>query len=337
MSDFPSQQARQDLITQTWVVCAPTRGHRPHDIDEANDRDPTDRTPVEGCPFCPGHEAMLPGVIWELDATNGSPWQTRVVPNKYPAMTPEASSEEQQCGLYHLRGGHGHQEVIIDTPYHYRSMAHMAVNDVDAVLQTYLARYRHYREADGDLIPHIFRNHGTDAGASLPHPHSQLIATPLPPPHIEQEEAQARALHAETGRCPYCEMVEEELRAEARLVFVNDDFVVFVPYAARAPFTQWILPRAHEPELGRLDGAQRRALADALHEATRRLHQALGDPDYNFFFRTALQYASEAPHLHWSLRIRPRTTVDAGFELSTGLRINPSLPERDAEVLRSIA
>lgn len=335
MPDTLTQEARQDRITQEWVLCAPTRGNRPHDIDDTDDPDPTDHTPVEGCPFCPGHEEMLPRVIWELGSSNGVPWRTRVVPNKYPAMTPDASADEQTCGLYKMRGGRGHQEVIIDTPYHYRSMAHMSVHDVDAMLQTYLTRYRHVRESDGTLIPYVFRNHGTDAGASLPHPHSQLIAAPLPPPRIEQEETQARALYAETGRCPYCSLLEEELSAEARLVFTNDDFAVFVPYAAPVPFTQWILPRTHEPEMGRLDATQRCALAEALHEAVGRMHRALGDPDYNFFFRTALEYRSNAEHLHWSVRIRPRTTVNAGFELGTGLNINPSLPERDAEVLRS--
>lgn len=335
MPNSPLQEARQDRITNEWVLCAPTRGDRPHDIDDVETPSPSDDTPVEGCPFCPGHEAMLPRVIEERPASNGAPWQTRVVPNKYPAMTPDAPDDTQLCGLYRMRGGRGHQEVIIDTPFHYRSLAHMAVDEVDAVLHTYLARYRHYRTSDADVIPHVFRNHGAEAGASLPHPHSQLIATPLPPPRMQREEAQAKALYDEHGRCPYCEMLEEEQSAGARLVFTNDDFVVFVPYAATVPFTQWIVPRAHEPELGRTDAAERRALAEALHEAVGRLHRALGDPDYNFFFRTALEYASDAPHLHWSLRIRPRTTVDAGFELGTGLNINPSLPERDAEVLRS--
>ena len=335
MPDSLPQEARQDRITNEWVLCAPTRGDRPHEIDDVDAPDPTDRTPVDGCPFCPGHEEMLPRVIAERSASNGAPWHTRVVPNKYPAMTPDAPDEAQTCGLYRMRGGRGHQEVIIDTPYHYRSMAHMDVRDVDAVLQAYLARYQHYRTSDASVIPHVFRNHGAEAGASLSHPHSQLIATPLPPPHMQREEAQAKALYDEQGRCPYCELLEDELNAEARLVYTNDAFVVFVPYAATVPFTQWIMPRTHEPEMGRTDTSQRQALAEALHDAVGRLHRALGDPDYNFFFRTALEYASHAPHLHWSLRIRPRTTVDAGFELGTGLNINPSLPERDAEVLRA--
>jgi UDPglucose--hexose-1-phosphate uridylyltransferase len=210
----------------------------------------------------------------------------------------------------------------------------MPVAQVDAVLRTYLARYHALRQSGDGLLPFIFHNHGADAGASLPHPHSQIIAPSLPPPHIQHEEAQAQACHEATGACPYCEMIREELDAEARLVWTNADFVVFVPYAAPAPYTMWILPRAHQPEMGRLEADARRSLAEALREALRRLHRALGDPAYNFFFRTALAYGSDAPYLHWSLRIVPRTTVQAGFELGTGMTINPSLPERDAAVLR---
>ena len=129
-------------------------------------------------------------------------------------------------------------------------------------------------------------------------------------------------------------MIEEELDAEARLVWTGDAFVVFVPFAAENPCEMWILPRAHEPEVGRLDDEDRSELARALRDVLGRLRACLDNPDYNFFVRTALDYNSDHPHLHWSLRIRPRTTVQAGYELGTGQRINPSIPERDAAVLR---
>ena len=281
---------------------------------------------------------MLPEVLWELNGSNGTvPWKTRAVPNKYPALTPKHDAAEQACGLYRSRGGYGRQEVIIDTPYHYRSLALLPVDQVDAVVHTYLARYHALRQQENRLIPLIFRNHGADAGASLPHPHSQIIAPALPPPALQMEEHHAQRRYEETGTCPYCEMLADELDAEARVVWENDAFVVFVPYAAPVPYTMWILPRAHQPDMGELDASQRRSFSEALHQALYRLHCALGDPDYNFFFRTALTYKSDAPHLHWSLRIRPRTTVQAGFELGSGMQINPSLPERDAAVLREVS
>jgi len=337
MAPDHSPEVRQDRITKQWVACAPTRSSRPHKTGPPRpEHDPEDDTPVEGCPFCPGHEDKLPTVLWQLDAPDNRPWQTRVVPNKYPALTP-GDRDQETCGLYQTRTSYGRQEVVIDTPYHHQGLAHVPVAQVEAVLETYLARYHTLRQAGPPLYPFVFRNHGAGAGASIAHPHSQIIATDFPPPRIEREEAAAQNRFEETGHCPYCEMIDDELQAEARLVWTNEDFVLFVPFAARVPYEMWILPRDHEPEFGRLTDAQRDALAPALHEAVSRLHDRLDNPDYNFFVRTALDYESDAPHLHWSLRIEPRTTVEAGFERSTGVRVNPSIPERDAAVLRGDA
>lgn len=330
-----SPETRQDRITKQWVACAPARSTRPQKTSSPTpDHDPTDDTAVEGCPFCPGHEEKLPQVLWQLDASGDRPWQTRVVPNKFPALTLKDQPEHQTCGLYETRRSYGQQEVVIDTPHHHQELAQMSVSQVDAVLQTYLLRYNTLRQADPPLIPFIFRNHGARAGASIAHPHSQIIATHFAPPRIEREEAAAHERFVEEGECPYCEMIMDERAAESRMVYANEAFVLFVPFAARVPYEMWILPRTHEPEFGRLTESDRAALAPVLHEAVSRLYDRLDAPAYNFYVRTALEYESDAPYLHWSLRIEPRTTVQAGFERSTGMQVNPSIPERDAAVLR---
>jgi len=336
MNSSYTPETRQDRITQQWVACAPDRSSRPHKTGaRSSDAPPPDDTPVEGCPFCPGHEDQLPSVLWELPADDDRPWRTRAVPNKFSALSPHPPAAEEGPALYRTRPSRGRQEVIIDTPHHHQGLARMPVPQVDALLETYLVRYRSLREAG--LYPFVFRNHGAKAGASIPHPHSQIIGTDVPPPRIQREETAARARYEETDRCPYCEMIDTELDAEARLVRVTDPFVAFVPFAARVPYELWILPRRHEPEVGRLDAEERTALAQVLSTVVRQLRTCLDDPDYNFFLRTALAHGSNAPHLHWSLRLQPRTTVEAGFELSTGMRINPSIPERDAAVLRGDA
>ena len=329
-------ETRKDRITKQWVAFAPTRSERPHrTTTNASSDAPDAEAPVEGCPFCPGHEEMLPSVLWELDDASGRPWCTRAVPNKFPALTPGASPPAPPASpLYCSQQSRGQQEVIIDTPAHHRTPAHFSPDEMDGLLQTYLARYRAVREGGDDLLPILFRNHGAAAGASIDHPHSQLMALPFSPPRIQREEAAAKARYGELGRCPYCAMIDTELETEARLVRVTDAFVVFVPYAAREPYEMWIFPRRHEPEVGRMTEAERQALAPVLQDALWRLHTCLDDPDYNYFFRTALTYNSDAPHLHWSLRIRPRRSVEAGFEQCTDVRVNPSIPERDAGVLR---
>jgi len=335
MASSYDPETRRDRITNQWVAFAPSRSGRPkHTTPDAVPPAPDENLPVEGCPFCPGHEDMLPSVLWELDHDGPLPWTTRVVPNKYAALDPARTSFDQTCGLYRSRASRGRQEVIIDTPRHHQPLAQMPVAHVDAVLHTYLERYRTIRREDDNLIPFLFRNHGASAGASIAHPHSQLIAPDFRPPQIEREERAARARYDELGHCPYCAMIEDELAAEARLVWTSEAFVAFVPFAAEVPYETWLLPREHEPEFGRLGDEDRKELAEGLHGVLGRLRTCLDDPDYNFFVRTALDYESDHPHLHWSLRLQPRTTVQAGYELGTGQRINPSIPERDAAALR---
>lgn len=334
MAPSYSPETRQDRITKQWVAFAPSRSDRPQQTNHPRPADVQNDRPVEECPFCPGNEEMLPSVHWELEDTRTWPWRTRAVPNKFSAFARDRERDCSISSLFRSRASRGHQEVIIDTPRHHQSLAQMPVDQVDAVLQTYVDRYRTVRTEMNALIPFLFRNHGAGAGASIDHPHSQLVATDVSPPAIKAEERAAKNRYDETGRCPYCHMIEHELETEDRLVWRSDTFIVFVPYAAQMPFEMWILPRRHEPEFGRLSDTNRQTLATALQTVLARLRTQLNNPDYNLFVRTALEYESSAPHLHWSLRIRPRTSVQAGFEQSTGIQINPSIPERDAAVLR---
>ncbi|PSQ95428.1 MAG: galactose-1-phosphate uridylyltransferase [Bacteroidetes bacterium SW_9_63_38] len=335
MTDYPSE-LRRDVLTNTWVACAPIRNGRPIKTSaETSPSAPSPETPADGCPFCPGHEDEVPDILWELDADDNRPWATRSVPNKYPALESHVASETSDGGLYQTRSSRGHQEVLIDTPDHNQDLAQMPVEQVEAVLHTYRARYRALRRTAPDLYPFVFRNHGSRAGASIAHPHSQIIALDVPPPRIEEEETAARERYEDTGQCPYCEMIAEELQAEIRLVATNDAFVMFVPFAAQMPYELWILPRRHDPEFGHMTSDERSALAPLLHTAARRYCVHLDDPAFNLYVRTALQHAPDAPHLHWHLRLRPRTSRRAGFELSTGVQVNPSLPERDAKHLRT--
>lgn len=336
MSSSSSPDLRRNVLTNTWVACAPSRGDRPIQTLQTDPAPaPSDAKTVEGCPFCPGHEDQLPDVLWQLAADDDRPWRTRSVPNKFAALSPTVPSGDTQNGLYHTRHNHGRQEVIIDTPHHNQPLAHMPVEQVTALLHTYRERYRTLRAATPGLYPFVFRNHGGRAGASMSHPHSQVIALDVVPPRIEREEAAAHARYQETGQCPYCEMIEREVAAQDRLVWTSEDFVIFVPYAAQMPAEMWVLPRTHEPEFGRITNKQCTALAPGLQSAVRSLDRYLNDPPFNLFVRTALTHNADAPYLHWSLRLQPRTSVQAGFELGTGVHINPSSPEHDAAQLRT--
>ena len=282
---------------------------------------------------------MLPSVLLETEnpersSPDGAPWQTRVVPNKYPALTPNADAPPEAAPFHQTAPAQGRQEVLIETPQHDRPLANLSVDAVGTVVDTYLQRYHALRQEDERLVPLIFRNHGRTAGASLHHPHSQIIAPALPPPDVAFEEEQALRHYQATGTCLLCALRDREVQEKTRLVLENDHVTCFVPYAAEVSCAVWIVPRRHCADFGDLAGDERPAFAAALREVLGRLRHRFGDPAYNFYIRSSLAYGSVAPHLHWHLRLLPRLAQPAGFELGAGMSINPSLPEEDAALLR---
>jgi UDPglucose--hexose-1-phosphate uridylyltransferase len=210
----------------------------------------------------------------------------------------------------------------------------MKTEEVARVIETYHRRYVDILKHDQSMMVVIFRNHGPRAGTSLIHPHSQLIAVGWVPSYIRWREDSAERYYDKWGRCVCCDIVEFELQDRSRHVYENQSFVAFVPYAAEVPFEVWIVPRRHQADFGDISDVEKQDLALALHHVLRSLYDRLHDPDYNYIINTAARHKSGEPHLHWHVQIRPRLTTRAGFEIGSGIGINPSIPEQDAEFLR---
>jgi UDPglucose--hexose-1-phosphate uridylyltransferase len=186
-----------------------------------------------------------------------------------------------------------------------------------------------------NMMTLIFRNHGAQAGTSLIHPHSQILVTGMVPNYIRWREDEAQRYFDEWGRCVYCDILEQELSDGRRTVVEHGKFVAFVPFAAEVPYEIWIVPREHRADFGSISDAEKSDLSVILREILSRLHTKLNDPAYNFIVNTAARFKSNEPQLHWYLQVRPRLTTPAGFEIGSGICINPSLPEEDAKVLRA--
>lgn len=339
-------QLRQNTITGEWVIIAPNRGTRPGDT-QRKENDSVRSNPASlaarhdaGCPFCPGSEAHIPPIILELNSTE-RPWQTRVITNKYPAVRARNAAPIGDGGIHEGIpldvGGtpiYGHHEVIIESPRHDVDLADLSIASIGTVLETYHRRYHEIRSSDASMLPILFRNRGARAGASLHHPHSQLIAVPIAPARLRHEDESAARFYAAQGRCPYCHQIDEETKAASRLVCRNDHFVAYVPYAATGPFEVIVAPRRHCPDFGDVTADERRSLAALLRTVLRSLQSALGRPDYNYVIRSSVEYGASDPHLHWYLRIVPKLMQPGGFEVATGIPINPSSPEDDAALLR---
>ena len=328
-------ELRQDGTNGAWVVIAPERGRRPrprnHGDAAAGPAPPFDAS----CPFCPGNERLLPGIIEEVASGNPLGWRLRVVPNKYPALRPEA-------GLAPLVGrtgvavpGHGHHEVIIETPRHDADLATVPDSDLSAVVRCYRRRFVELSARPGIKSVVVFRNRGAGGGASLAHPHSQVIATGMVSPRLFAATAWARSRGAGLDRCAVCEVLERELDDGRRIVEATDRFVVIVPFAAASPFEQWIVPRRHQASFAQIDEGELAAFDHLLQRALRRLGRALNDPAYNYAIELGVASDTLSPFVHWRLRIVPDLVTPGGFELGTGLPINPALPEDNASLLRA--
>lgn len=325
-------ELRKDYVTDTWVVFAPARAQRPVEIQGTTR--PTD-SPGE-CPFCPGHEHMTPPEIlaYRSDEADGSAWRVRCIPNMFPALTPDGEVRERVEALFHSVEGVGAHEVIIETPDHSRAFSSLSKRQIQEVLEAYRTRAEELARDPRLKYVLIFKNHGAEAGASLNHPHSQLIATPIVPRRIQDELRGSEAFYEETGACIYDGILRDELEAAERIVFADDAFVAFCPYASRYPFELWILPRRHRPRFEDITTRERRSLAGHLKGALRRLDTLVGDPSFNWYIHTAPNDGEDHASYHWHLEITPRLSKTAGFERGSGFYINSVPPEDAARLLR---
>lgn len=326
-------EIRQDITTGEWIVFAPSRRQRPQDFLEQETVEMTHPEHDEECPFCPGNEEMLPQITLEMAGGERGPWQTRVVPNKFPALAPEGNTERERRGIYLTMPGYGHHEVIVESPRHNQTIMDTTVAEMEMVVETYHRRYVQLMNEHANMMAILFRNHGPRSGASLSHPHSQLVVTGVVPRHVRQREDEAERYYDRWGRCVVCDVLDFELEDGRRLIAENDSFAAFVPFAAEVPFEVWIVPRTHRADFGHIDDEEKADFAAALHHILTLLYERLDDPDYNYVINTAAQYRGGEPQLHWYLRIRTRLVTRAGFEIGSGMTVNPSLPESDADFL----
>jgi len=325
-------ELRQDPSTRDWVVIAPERGLRPHTVAEPH-VGPA-RMTEPGCPFCPGHEAETPPEVWRLPPERTEPWRVRVVPNRFPMLAPDGNARRQVSPDGFVRmPGIGHHEVIVESPDHSADLARADNASVLAVLEAYRARYRALR-ADGAGVILIFRNHGARAGTSISHPHSQIVSAPVVPIQVRHRFDVAMQHYDDLGTSLYVDLLERELHDGRRVVLETPEFVAFQPFAAVAPFETWIMPRLAQPAFGDARDSALENLAPTFRRVLAGLADVLGDPDYNAIIQSAPPGDESREYFVWHLRIIPRLATPAGFELGTGMAINPTLPEETADQLR---
>ncbi|MBN2543765.1 DUF4931 domain-containing protein [bacterium] len=337
---------RHDPVQKRWVIIAIERGKRPDDFKEKNNDIPH----VEFCPFCEGNEDKTPNEIFAIrekgTKANEPGWKIRVIPNKFPALTSSGDLNREGLGIYDVMNGVGAHEVIVETTQHDLHMGDMPLDHLFQITKIYRDRILSLMENEILRYVLIFKNHGKTAGASLEHPHTQIIATPITPLTIAQELTSSREHYLAKERCLFCDILTQELHVPERIVIQTPRFVVLAPYASRFPFECWLLPRFHSHDFTRMEDDELREFATVLKEVLYRLKVCLGDPPYNFMLHTAPNphprpgkpdYWSTLEYdYHWHIEIIPRVTRVAGFEWGTGFYINPTPPEIACKYLKQV-
>jgi len=309
-------ELRLDPTTREWVVIATERARRPHDFAALGER-PHVPSFSQSCPFCPGNE----------DQTT-TEREVRVVDNKYPAVLREGGvNRRQEHPLALSVDGVGAHEVVIETPLHNRYFGLMDDGEAWTVVRAYRDRLVELSALPAVRQVIIFKNHGSSAGTSLEHPHSQIVATPVVPWHRRHEYEVAIRYFDTYGRNLYQDLVQFELQQGVRVVRETPLFVEIHPYASRRPFETWIVPRHPRSTMAALSDEELHEFSRVMRDALRRIHIGLNNPDYNHVVYTAPAGDECEPYYSWHLRIYPRLTAVAGFEIGSGIHINTSLPE----------
>ncbi|MBI3975483.1 MAG: galactose-1-phosphate uridylyltransferase, partial [Armatimonadetes bacterium] len=299
-------ELRKDPITRRWVIIATERAARPTDFITTVD---DDRSDPARCPFCEGREAQTPPELFAVrrdgSAANGPGWRVRVVSNKYPALRIEGDTTRTKVGIFTRMDGVGAHEVILETPDHDTHLALMSQEEIADVIRAYYHRYEDLDRDERFEYLLLFRNHGRVAGASLSHPHSQLIALPMVPKRISEEMESAERYFVKEGSCIYCDLIAQERASGERIVYENERFLAVAPYAARFPFETWILPKAHLASFGGIGPEDVAPMANALKTVLLKLALCVQNPPYNLIVHTAPYAYPRSPAYHWHREIMP--------------------------------
>ncbi|RZD15107.1 MAG: DUF4931 domain-containing protein [Candidatus Acidulodesulfobacterium ferriphilum] len=354
-------ELRQDPTTREWVIIATERRRRPHEFDtfppSKKEINANSLEYSEDCPFCSGNEYLSPNEVKSYRTPGTNPnskgWWVRVIPNKFAALSlsPEVSLLSRgdakvfntdftgyffpkATEIFRTKPGIGAHEVVIDTPKHNEMIPFFSDKQVQELFLMYRDRYLSLSRDSRFRYIIIFKNNGVNAGTSIIHSHSQIIATPIIPLTLRNNISQARFYYDEIGRCIFCDMIQGEIVDGRRIILQTGDFIVFHPFASTSPFETWIMPLVHEPCFASMTVDKTKALGIIVKKVLKGMRDALNDPDYNFVFNNPPIADEKEDYYHWSLRIIPRLTMKAGFEIGTGMSINTAIPEETAEFMR---
>ena len=334
-------EMRKAYLSDYWVIYSPKRSARPTDFALSKSREKQRR-----CVFCSGNEALTPPATLlyisrgdtilkakDDDGERRSDWAVRCVPNKYPIVGLVGYRSERFNNFpLRRRSGVGFHEVVIESPQHDDHPHRASRKQIELWLNAANDRVRYFAKHKEVASVVMFRNYGKDAGASIAHAHSQIITTPIIPKRIRQEHAAFKLSRKTSGDCALCHVRLREIKSPRRIL-ATPNFSIIAPWASVFPFEFWIIPKIHRVSPVELTDHEVEELADVLQISLTALASLLSDPPYNLVFHMGPAKTHDKLY-HWHIKVYPKLSTQAGFELGSGMYINTVMPEVAAEVLR---
>ena len=327
---------RRDPIIGRWVIVDTEHPNKPEDYEYEQ------YVPKGGaCPFCYGSESLTPPEVDSLRDSHTQPntsgWQVRVVPNKFPALQIEGGLDRRGLGIYDLSNGIGAHEVLIETPYHHKDIPELLNEEIEKFISMYCRRGLDLERDKRFKYLMIFRNYGPAAGASLEHPHTQIVALPMVPKNVMEELKGADKYFEYRERCIFCDIIRQETQEKERIILENKYFLSFCPFVSRFPFEIWIIPKRHNGYFYRMPSEELPAFAAILKDTIAKVKKVFVNLSYNFIIHASpINGDGGAESYHWHLEFMPKLTRVAGFEWGTGFYLVPTPPELAAQYLKAV-
>ena len=326
---------RKDLVSGEWILIAPGRVKRPHEFIEGKSKKRV-ATPKNKCPFeHPERDSIVTGGDLRVGKNEKTNWDVLAIENRFPSVSHQKKmTRQKRRGPFAVIPGTGHHELII-TRDHNTNFPNLTEKRAQAVFELFQDRYRALQKDTNIAFISMFHNWGKAAGASVYHPHYQIIAIPVVPPDVGRSLRGSTEYFHEKGKCVHCAQITWERKEKKRIIAENEEVVAFAPFVSRNPFEVRIFPKRHLPYFEETGPKITQMVAHMLQRVLKGIEIKLGDPDYNFFIHTApTKEKQKYPHYHWHIEIFPRFSIRAGFEFGTGIETNVIDPDSIAEMLR---
>ncbi len=331
-------ELRRDPIVGRWVIVDTENLHKPEDFEYEQ------YIPKGGetCPFCCGNESMTPSEIecFRSQGTfsNTPGWQVRVVANKFPALQIEGELDRRGLGIYDMLNGVGAHEILIESPYHYKDLPELLNCEIEDIITMSCRRANDLARDSRFKYIMIFRNYGYAAGASLEHPHTQIVALPMVPKNVAEEIKGSQDYFEYRERCIFCDILRQELQDKERVILENKHFVSLCPFVSRFPFEIWIVPKRHSGYYSRISPEEIPSLASILKETIAMVKKVFVNLSYNYIIHSSpVNDVSSVEYYHWHIEFMPKLMRVAGFEWGTGFYIDPVPPELAAKILKGVS